>query len=504
MTDRSQNTNNVFIFLFCFTLAVFISSFITVSPLSAVFLLLVSGTILLVDKIMQSKVSRPVFLTALVILSLGLGFLRYAVKDFHIPNDELHAQVGEQVELMGVVVREPERRDNDTRYVLATRHERILVSTDLYSEVAYGDEVSVAGKLSEPGLIESEDGRDFDYAEYLSKDDIYYTISFAKTSVVSSGHGNFFKQNLFRLKHSLVSNMKKVFAEPESSLLAGLIVSGKDAMPKGILEEFRRAGVVHIVVLSGYNITIIADFIRKFFETVFIHSRVRLMRGPQLSALASIAGIIGFILMTGAEPTVVRAGLMVLAVISAKMFGRTFSAPRALLLAAFIMILENPKILVFDMSFQLSFLATLALIYVSPVVGRYLHRVPEKLGLRTVLATTTATQTMVLPYLIYTMGDFSLVALLANVLILLIIPVTMLAGFLASLVAYVSSILALPFSYVAHLLLAWILGVSNYLGNLSFSTIKVSTFPFWITLLMYLGLFILWKRLQNSPQHSAN
>ena len=168
------------------------------------------------------------------------------------------------------------------------------------------------------------------------------------------------------------------------------------------------------------------------------------------------------------------------------------------------MILENPKILVFDMSFQLSFLATLALIYVSPVVGRYLHRVPEKWGLRTVLATTIATQTMVLPYLIYTMGDFSLVALLANVLILLIIPVTMLAGFLASLVAYVSSILALPFSYVAHLLLAWILGVSNYLGNLSFSIIKVSVFPFWITLLMYLGLFILWKRLQNSSQHSAN
>lgn len=359
----------------------------------------------------------------------------------------------------------------------ADNSEKVLISTDLYSPVRYGDRVEIKGKLQEPGIIEDEnEGRPFDYGKFLSKDDIYFIMSFAEVEVISHGHGNFVKRMLFSLKYSFIGKIKEILAEPESSLLSGLIVAGKAAMPKDILEEFQRAGVIHIVVLSGYNITIIAEFMRTIFR----------------SAKFSITGVLFFVIMTGAQATVVRASIMILAVILAKAMRRNFSASRALLVAAFLMIIHNPKILVFDPSFQLSFLATCGLIYISPIVEEFLikFRMPEAWGLRTILITTVATQTTVLPLLIYSVGNFSLVSLPANILILLFIPITMLVGFLATLVAYLSVIMAWPLSYIAHLFLSWILGVSHYLGNLSFASVTVPAFSFWLVVIIYLVMII--------------
>lgn len=478
--DRETNTNSVSVSIFSFILGVLVSSFVFVTPLVSVFIIIIGSVLLIAEKIWNKKISKEVLFLSLALLSFGLGALRYSIKDFHEPLVPVST---------GVVVSEPEQRENTTRFVLRSDNgEKILVSTDLYSSVQYGDKVEVKGKLQKPAIIDDGVGRPFDYEKYLSKDDIYFTMSFTEIEVLSSGHGNPVKRALFKIKRSFVRKTKEVLAEPYASLLSGLIVSGKEAMPKGILEEFRRSGVIHIVVLSGYNITIIAEFMRAVFR----------------SATFSIAGIILFVIMTGAQATVVRAALMVLAVIFAKTFRRKFSASRALLVAAFLMLLHNPKILVFDPSFQLSFLATMALIYVVPIIDKYLKWVPERWGLRMIVATTLATQTTVLPFLVYSMGNFSLVSLPANILILLIIPATMLVGFISTLVAYISPIVALPFSYTTHLLLAWILGVSRYLGNLSFASITVPPTSIWLVVLIYLAMVIFVWRRQNSVPRSAN
>ncbi len=496
---RAQS-RGIFVFIFGFILGILVSSFVSVIPLVSVFIVIVGSSLLVVEKIWNKRISKEVLFLSLAFLSFGLGALRYSIKDFHEPLVPVST---------GVVVSEPEQRENTTRFVWRSDNgEKILVSTDLYSSVQYGDKVRVDGRLDRPEIIDPStgsgqvNGRPFDYGKYLSKDDIYFTMSFTAIEVLSSGHGNPVKRVLFKIKRSFVRKTKEVLAEPYASLLSGLIVSGKEAMPKDILEEFRRAGIIHIVVLSGYNITIIAEFMCKMLENFFLVTRMRVT--PSLVAGTSILGIILFVLLTGAEATVVRAALMVLVVIAAKMFGRAYSAPRALLVAAFLMVLHNPKILVFDPSFQLSFLATLALIYVVPIIDKHLKWVPERWGLRMIVATTLATQTTVLPFLVYSMGNFSLVSLPANILILLIIPAAMLVGFIATLVAYVSSVVALPFSYAAYLLLAWILGVSSILGNLSFASITVPPISLWLVVLIYLTITIFVWRFRNSVPHSAN
>jgi competence protein ComEC len=503
MTAEHQSTNNIFVSIYSLLAGVLVSSFTFVPPLAGLLVILLGLAVLLGEKINSRELGRVAVLISIALVSFGAGTLRYNIKDFHEPVARFAESVGESINFQGIVVSEPETKDVVTRYVVSSLGERILVSTDMYNSAMYGDEVKVSGKLKVPEKIDGDDGRSFNYPEYLAKDDIYYTASFAKVEILSSGHGSALKRTLYSLKRSLVRNIRKILPEPESSLLAGLVIAGKDAMPADIMDEFRRAGIVHIVVLSGFNITIIADFLRKFFSKIFMKLRyfgylgAFSGKGPQLAAGFSALGVVSFVIMTGAEATVVRAGLMVLAVIVAKIFGRTYSQPRALLSAAFLMVLENPKILVFDTSFQLSFLATFALIYVAPLVEKYLVRLPNKIGERTMLATTIATQIVVLPYLVYVMGNVSLVSLPANVFVLLLIPPTMLFGFLASLVAYVSTALAFPLTYIAHILLAWILWVSHILGNMKYSALNVAKFPFLVVILIYLVLFVVWKKLSQ-------
>ncbi len=461
-----------------FVLGIFVSSFIFVSPVVSLFLIFVALAVILAEWAYYRVVNVEVLILSIFILCVGLGSLRYAIKDFH----ELKIPT-----LEGVVVSEPEEKDSSTRFVFKSENnEKVLVSTGLYDEIQYGDRVRLEGEFKSPEIIKEEGRLAFDYPQYLSKDDIYFTMSFAKVEVLEHGQGNSLKALLYKIKGSFMAQIKETFAEPYASLLAGLIVAGRDAMPKDILEEFRRAGIIHIVVLSGYNITIIAEFLRRMFERIFLLTRT--LATPIAASAASIAGILLFVLMTGAQATVVRAAIMVLVVILAKMLGRKYSASRALLVAGVLMLLENPKILVFDPSFQLSFLATLALIYVVPMVEEYLNRVPSKWELRTTLATTIGTQITVLPLLVYSVGDISLVSLPANVLVLLIIPYTMLLGFVSITISYISSVLALPLAYVTHLLLAWILNVSHVLGNLSFATIKTPHVSVWVVAFVYLAL----------------
>ena len=426
-----------------------------------------------------------------------MGILRFDIKDFHLLDPKLESSLNSKINIEGIVVSEPEHRDNNLRFVLKTNSDKVLVSTNLYKDIKYGEDLKAEGKLQKPGVIVDDlTGKAFDYGKYLSKDDVYYTMSFATVEVVSKDKGSSVISTLLKIKQSFINKMRSILPEPDASLLAGLLVSGKQALPKSILEEFRRAGVVHIVVLSGYNITIVAQFFLRIFGAF----------GLRIASTASVIGIILFVLMTGATATVVRAVVMALIAISGKWFGRSYSAPRALLVAGFFMLIQNPKILVYDPSFQLSFLATVAMIYVSPVVDKYLTRVPDRFGLKQILSATISTQIFVLPYLLYQIGSVSIVSLFSNILILAFIPFTMLIGFISTLLSYPSSGITLPLTYVTHLLLTWILFVAHSLGNLSFADIKISHFSLWLTLVIYLGFFIFIVRSRNSlkPSPSLN
>ena len=149
------------------------------------------------------------------------------------------------------------------------------------------------------------------------------------------------------------------------------------------------------------------------------------------------------------------------------------------------MVLVNPLILVFDVSFQLSFIATVAVIFFTPKIEKYFLWITPRFKLRDVISVTCAAYIFVLPFILYKMGNLSLVALPANALILPFIPFTMILGFLTGFAGIISYMLAVPFGFVSYLLLHYKLSVISFFSHLPFAALSIPDFPFLITLLIY-------------------
>jgi competence protein ComEC len=437
------------------------------------------------------------FMAAMLLLGVALGIARFDIAALNTGDWRLDVSVGTKTALEGIVIDEPDQRETNTKLtVLAVKaggaivDAKTLIIADPFQTYHYGDRVVTTGVLSKPMGFVGDDGRYFDYRAYLGKDDIFYQMLFPEVEVIGSREGNPVKGVLFAVKNVFLGNIARVIPEPQSSLLGGLVVGAKQSLGENLLEDFRRTGIIHIVVLSGYNITIVIEFIKRIFSRL----------GGTVTNVGSVITIALFVMMTGASATSVRAGIMGGLVILARSTGRTYDLVRALFIAGFLMVLVNPKILVFDVSFQLSFMATLGLIYLAPRLEQYFGWLPSRWQFREFATATIATQLFVLPILLSVMGDVSLVALPVNLLVLGIIPITMLAGFVTGIVGFLGTAVSLPFGLITTALLSYQLAVVDLFSAFPFAVASLDTFPAWAAMLCYVVLGVVLWRLSVSPR----
>ncbi len=261
-----------------------------------------------------------------------------------------------------------------------------------------------------------------------------------------------FSHPLETVRISLESNISQAFPEPHASYLRGLLVGVRSTLPQSLKKAFAQTGTSHLIALSGYNVSIIADNLNSLFG----------------SFRFSILGILIFILATGASSSVVRAGIMGILALFARRYGHVFSASRALLIAVGIMVFVNPPILLGDIGFQLSVLATFGLIVLSGPIAKRLTWLPQRFGFREAASATLAAEIFTLPLILYYFGGFSIFAPVANILVLVTIPATMFFGFVAALMGYASSTLAPIAAWPAYLLLSYQLAVINFFAGLGF------------------------------------
>ena len=437
--------------------------------------------------------SQYVFV-AIALLFLSLGLFRADIAFNRTGDPGLLQKVGTHVQIDGEIVAEPDVRDTHQRLVVLTSQGRLLVLADLFPEFTYGERVHVQGELRRPNKFETDTGRTFNYPLFLAKDDIFLQVSFAEVEKLGGVGGNPVKRVLFGVKGAFLERVGRVIPDPQVSLLGGLVVGAKEALGNELNDAFRRTGIIHIVVLSGYNVTIVAKSIMASLDT-FLPKMVGFGFG-------SVA-IVFFAIMTGASATIVRASIMALLVILAQATGRTYVITRALFIAGFLMVLHNPYILLHDPSFQLSFLATIGLIHVAPHLEKYVLFLPKTLGFREVATATVATQLFVLPLLLYMTGELSLVALPVNLLVLFAVPATMLFGFLAGAVGFISTILSLPFAWVAYALLSYELFIIQMFDMLLFASVTLPNVPLWLVVALYAVFIALLLRFRKEDTMSV-
>ncbi|MBU3925830.1 ComEC family competence protein, partial [Patescibacteria group bacterium] len=289
--------------IFGFIAGIFIRSFLNWGwALPAFFVFL--GLIFTVFHFVKHSVFDISIFVAIFLIAIGLGIVRYEFKDMYGNLAKFENNINQQIFVNGIVIDEPDERENYTRYIVESDKAKILVYTEHYPKFNYGDEIKIMGILKKPKDFSS----DFSWQDYLAKDDIFYEMFYPKIDLMATNQGNWIKSQLFKLKKNYLEVLSKVLPEPHTAFMAGLTVGAKQSIPKELQEDFRKTGIIHIVVLSGYNITLVADTIVKVFAFL-----------PRIfSTSLGILGIILFAILTGASATVVRASFMALLVILAR------------------------------------------------------------------------------------------------------------------------------------------------------------------------------------------
>ena len=420
-------------------------------------------------------------LVVFFLLGSFFAFVRWQTIFSFGENNNIRQLVNKSEKLIIQVSAEPDIRADKqlltTRVKLSTSdnwlHGRALITVPLYPQFQYGDIIAMQGELLIPTVFP-----DFNYERYLARHGIYAVAYYPEVILLESTNSAYKK--LLNVKDILINKVGKMLPEPEASFLNGLLWGAKRAMFEPVLEKFNITGTTHVVALSGYNITILGLII------FFIAPWLGLGRKKAFWLALSIIGL--FVLITGYPASVVRAAIMGIMVLVAYRWGGGIKPGILLIVSASLMCFINPFVFLWDAGFQLSFLATIGLIYVMPNLEKYFYWVPLKFGLReTVLATTSAI-IMTTPLILFQFDRFSLVALPANILILFVIPLAMAVGFLAVLTSFIWFYLGQVIGWLAYLLLHYVIFITDFLSQVKYASLQV-LLSLNMMILIYIVLF---------------
>ena len=419
----------------------------------------------------------------LVIISFAVGAARYqySLPDLNSPGFiAYYNDFDTEARVTGVVIQPPQVLDHQTNIKLRVEGiqrvgEPMVLPANGYllarlrgrETWQYGDRLQVRGHLESPPEFE-----DFSYREYLAQQGVYSYMGDAIAHRISSGSGNPLLRWIYVYKEHALDTVYRLWPDPEASLFAGILLGDETGIPEEVDRAFRDTGTTHVIVISGFNITIIAGLLVGVFSRLFGSGQFGIRR----AAVFALIGIAIYTILVGADAAVVRAAIMGGLAIFASLVGRRQAGLNTLAVVAAVMAAFNPQVL-WNIGFQLSFAATLGLVlYAEPLKAGY-----EQLAARFVALEkaqkwsplvgeyflfTLAAQVMVLPIIIYNFHRFSLSSLIANPLILPAQPPLMILGGLALLAGTIFYPLGQLLSWIAWPFAVYTIRVVEFLAKI--------------------------------------
>ncbi len=407
------------------------------------------------------------------------------------------------VRFRALVSDEPDERGQSARIRLSAREVwvndgweetsgGVLLRSGPLPRYRYGDLLEVEGKLETPPVLE-----DFNYRDYLARQGIGSLVDYPRVSLLESGQGNPLLEVVDGMRRRLSDALAASLPDPEASLGQGILLGSRSALGPSLTADLNSTSLSHLIAISGYNVTVVAGLV--------IGSLAWLL-GRRQAALAALLAIAAYTILTGASPSVVRAAIMGGLFLIATLVGRPGSALTAIVLAAALMTAHQPLV-VHDVSFQLSFAATVGIVYLSPAIQVRIRQAlspligpPEALQRGIVsmtvenLAVTLAAIAATLPMIALNFQRVSLVAPLANLLVLPAFPLMLLLSGLDAAAGAVWVPLGDIAAWAAWPLLAYLVAVASRLADLPLASLEVPGFGMGHAVLLYaaIGLLAWW------------
>ncbi len=433
---------------------------------------------------------KHLLLAAFCLLALFGGSIRFQTS---LPvADEHHLQFynGKGVtEIEGMVCTEPEARNTTAIFQLSATElkknsaekeisGKALIRVPRYQEYHYGDILKITGKLETPPQFE-----DFDYKDYLARQGIYSIMNYPKIEILNTDKGFKPLVLIYTLRNRLSQSLSLALPEPQASLAQGILLGLRGNIPYSLNQAFSRTGTAHVLAISGINISIVIGMLLAAGVWIF---------GKRFSIYIWLALVTIWLyaLVTGMNPPVVRGAIMGSLFLLAEYLGRQRTASTALAFAAAVMVGIEPQIL-WDASFQLSFLAMAGLIFISPYLQAWGRKrviaavskegtVASFLGFVTdSFAVTLSAILATWPVIAYDFGIVSLVGLPATFFALLALPGIIITAAIVSLVGLLLPLLAQTLGWVAWLFLSYFIFVVQAFDALPFSSIELGNIHIW-------------------------
>lgn len=350
--------------------------------------------------------------------------------------------VGQRVVIQGVIADDPTITSSGAQRITlknnvvsdVARSGSIWVETSAHTQLKRSDSVQFEGVLSEGfGTISAS----------MFRAKLVYT---ERTKHADPG---------LELRDWFASAVRNNITDPEASLGVGYLVGQRSTLPEDLDEKLQLLGLTHIVVASGYNLTILVRFARKLFVR---HSKY-------LATFAGFSMISSFVLITGFSPSMSRAALVTGLGLLAWYYGRRVHPFVLLPFAAAITLVFNPTYIWGDIAWYLSFLSFAGILILAPLIRTYFFGETEPPAMLGIFLETMSAQIATLPLILFVFGQYSLLALPANMLILPLVPLAMACTFIAGLGSLILPGLAMYIVLPAQSILAYMTGMIDWLGD---------------------------------------
>ncbi len=269
---------------------------------------------------------------------------------------------------------------------------------------------------------------------------------------------------IYALKSLIKERTETYLNEPAAGIALGLLIGARSSIPRAILDDFQKTGLTHILAISGYNITLIIN--------VFALLMGGAGRRPRFWVTCAMIGV--FAVLTGLSASVVRASVMGVLAILAGYLGRKGAGLQMLLFSAFLMVAVNPLILLRDISFQLSFLSTMGLLVLLPLIENLFKSLPPVIAES--LSVTLAATVFTTPVILMNFERFSIISPIANVIFLPLIPMIMFASFLLFIGSLVFAPAAYFFGAISWFLIELLVSGVRLTAEIPFAMIELSGF----------------------------
>jgi len=409
---------------------------------------------------------------------------------------------GDTLRVYGILEEDPLPRGKTFRMVIASdslesprpipvEHRRLVVYASAERFHGLPDRWKAGKLVAVRGVLEPFPGPhnpgEFDYGRYLTLNEIDGILWLADTATTEGGAGSYSVRIWFTKLRSRFGAILERFHGPlQSGFLRGVLLGDRSGIPTEVKESFMMAGTIHILAVSGAHGAVIA---------AALYIVLGLFRFPRRWVVVlTVAGLSFFMMLTGAPASIVRATIMTTSVLGARLLERKTDIYNSIAVAALIILLWSPSQLL-NVGFQLSFAAVVSIVSIYPRLSLLIRKIPARFEeikaidyVLKLFAVSLAAQLGTLPFTAYYFERFSIVSLLANLIVVPLVGVNLILGCITLLASAVSTWIAASYAALNDLLVTFLLGFVKAAASVPFAAVETVGFSFGGALLYYVCL----------------